>query len=521
MLTLIVVPVVYTILDDIRGWLLGRRKAAAAVVTSVTILAVAIGAATPASAQATDEAASALGLAAAAARLASRSPHGLVVGESGGQAAEPPPAEPAPAGLKVLTLEQALAIAADQNRDVQKAVEYQKWVQGKYLEERAAALPQGSFGVNALRQFDDSQSKLFRNFMPADTGATDSGLGDIFGGRQDVRTAQFTVNQVVFTWGQVGAAIRAAKLGHDVADQQLRRFQQAVAKDVTTTFYDVLVGRELLKIAQEDLAQKQRHLEETKRRAAAGTATDYDVLAAQVAVENARPTVIRAENAVRVTRQQLRFLLAEPGEVDVAGTLETAVEAPPAYDEVLSQALANRPELGEMKSTRAIYGELVTIARAASKPRLDFSASWGKRSLGLRTLSSTGTNWTAGLFATVPIFDGWRTKGLVAQAESDAERIGLDELKLRDSIGLEVRTAIDNVREASEIVAAMTGTVTQAERLLFLAEKGFELGVKTRLEVQDAELNLSSARVNLARAERDYRVARVNLQWVSGTLATP
>jgi outer membrane protein TolC len=39
-----------------------------------------------------------------------------------------------------------------------------------------------------------------------------------------------------------------------------------------------------------------------------------------------------------------------------------------------------------------------------------------------------------------------------------------------------------------------------------------------RLEVQDAELNLAAARANLARAQRDYRVARVNLDWVSGTL---
>ena len=65
---------------------------------------------------------------------------------------------------------------------------------------------------------------------------------------------------------------------------------------------------------------------------------------------------------------------------------------------------------------------------------------------------------------------------------------------------------------------AASGTVSQAERLLSMAEKGFELGVKTRLEVQDAELNLSSARVNLAQAQRDYRVARVNLEWVAGTL---
>ena len=118
----------------------------------------------------------------------------------------------------------------------------------------------------------------------------------------------------------------------------------------------------------------------------------------------------------------------------------------------------------------------------------------------------------------MPIFDGWRTKGRVAQARSDLSRLTLDELKLREGIALEVRTAVDAVREASEILTALGGTMKQAERLLFLAEKGFELGVKTRLDVQDAELNLMSARANLAGAQRDYRVARVNLDWVAGTL---
>jgi len=70
-------------------------------------------------------------------------------------------------------------------------------------------------------------------------------------------------------------------------------------------------------------------------------------------------------------------------------------------------------------------------------------------------------------------------------------------------------------------MTASTGTVRQADRLLFLAEKGFELGVNTRLEVQDAELNHLTAHANLARAQRDYRVARIELAWVGGTLDRP
>jgi len=191
-------------------------------------------------------------------------------------AAQAPAAQPAPAGaagpaapapVRTLTLDDALAIALQDNPVVKKAVEYKAWVQGKYLEERAYALPHVSFGANWRRQFDDSQSKLFQNlgdFGGGDTGGDAGGssfdFGEIFGGRHDVGTAEVRVNQVVFTWGQVGAAIRAARVGFTFADDQLRQAQQTVIRDVATAFYDVLIAQEALAITTEDLAQKERVL---------------------------------------------------------------------------------------------------------------------------------------------------------------------------------------------------------------------------------------------------------------------
>lgn len=300
------------------------------------------------------------------------------------------------------------------------------------------------------------------------------------------------------------------------SEEQLRRFRQAVTRDVATAFYDVLAARELATIARQHVQQRERHLEEARRRRAAGTATDYDVLAAEVAVANARPARIRAENAVRTARARLRFLLA--GEVDAAGELAAPVEAVPDYETALASALANRPEVRELAHQRGIAAELVRIAAAAGRPRIDFAAGYGRRSLGVRDIDTNGLIWDAGVFVSVPVFDGRKTAGRVTQAESDLERLRLDEAKLREGIAVDVRVALDAVREAEEILAAISGTVAEAERLLFMAEKGYEFGVKTYLDVQDAQLNLSAARGSLAVARRDYRVALVNLRWVTGTL---
>jgi len=89
---------------------------------------------------------------------------------------------------------------------------------------------------------------------------------------------------------------------------------------------------------------------------------------------------------------------------------------------------------------------------------------------------------------------------------------------VRDGMGVRGRDGTNAVRGAGEGVRAITGTVAQGERLLALAEKGYEYGVKTKLEVDDANFNLNQARVNLAQARRDYLVANLNLRYAMGTL---
>jgi HAE1 family hydrophobic/amphiphilic exporter-1 len=160
----------------------------------------------------------------------------------------------------------------------------------------------------------------------------------------------------------------------------------------------------------------------------------------------------------------------------------------------------------------------VTVYAAGDKPRVDLQAQYGWRELTAGDEREDGEVAMAGVFVTWPFFDGLRSRGKVSQARSDQRRLGIEEAQLRDRIGLEVTEAVNAVAESGEIVRALAGTVDQARRLLDMAEKGYLYGVKTRLEVDDAQLNLRQAQGNLARARRDYLVAGVNLAWVAGGL---
>ncbi len=412
-------------------------------------------------------------------------------------------AAPVYAQTWVLTLEEALAITAEKNRDIEKARAYIAWAKGKYVEERAAAFPQLAATVSVSRDRDESQIIY----------------GPMMTERTDRRSAQISLTQPLFTWGQVSAAIRAAKVGLQSAEEQLRVYQQAAKRDVSAAFYDVLLARELYALALHNLDQKNRHLEEARRRLQAGVATDYDVLAAEVSVENARPETIRTENQIRTARERLRFLLAiENGEVDVNGRLEPDLTPHRFYDEVFALAREKRPDLADIRHRISVYRELVVLAGAQDKPRVDMKGSYGWNSIEQPSIYGDGPSWSVGVQFSYPFFDGFRTKGRVAQAESDLRRIQIDEAKQIDTVALETRDAVNAVQESEEIVRSLSGTVIQVERLLAMAEKGYELGVKIRLEVEDAEFNLRQAKSSLSRARRDYLVARVNLDWVTGIL---
>ncbi|HSN69413.1 MAG TPA: efflux RND transporter permease subunit, partial [Thermoanaerobaculia bacterium] len=477
-LTLVVVPVVYTILDDFAMAL--RRRWAGSVVHEKDEKAEAAPSVPPS--------APVPGIARGTVVLLIL----LCLVPAQAAAAEP------------LTLEQAIEIARENNRDLQKARAYQEWVRGKYLEERAAALPHVTASGGAVESWDDMYQLFFGDVYPASQRTWQAGVG---------------VSQVVFAWGKVGAAIEAAKQGIASAADQLEIYRQAAVRETTEAFMDVLLARELESIARSTVAQRERHLAQARRRFELGVATDYDVLSATVAVENARPDAIRAANLIRTAEQRLRLVLGAP-ELDreVAGSLDWELAAPPEYEAVVGEALERRPDLRELEHRIAVYEQLVRINRADERPRVDFTGRWGTLGLSAGGIDGTTENWTAGLYLSYPIFDGMAAHGRVVEAQSDLDRQRIDAARARDEVALQARTTVDSVRESMAIVEALSGTVEQARRLLAMAERGYEAGVKTRIEVEDAELNVRAAVANLARAKRDYRVARANLDWVRGAL---
>ncbi len=225
-------------------------------------------------------------------------------------------------------------------------------------------------------------------------------------------------------------------------------------------------------------------------------ATELEVLRAEVDVENARAETLRAENEVSAARSLLNTVMVRPTAAPVVPTDTLAVVPFQVdFDEAVKEALTSRPELQLLRTQERVQTLLVDVTAGDMKPSVEFNGSYGfavRRPQNLFTLNYA--RWTAGFNLKVPLFDGKRTAGRVAQARAERNTVTQRIAALENQVRLEVQSAVRCAR-AGQIAPTQAAelNVTQARRASEMTEANYKLGAATQLEVVDAQQSLRQA----------------------------
>jgi HAE1 family hydrophobic/amphiphilic exporter-1 len=277
-----------------------------------------------------------------------------------------------------------------------------------------------------------------------------------------------------------------------------------------------VLALEKVRVAEKAVRQKEKHLEMARNRRAAGVATDLDVLRSQVDLENQRTQLLRLKGQAELARGDLNAVMVRPIDtpIDPSDSLDYIV-AEMTLDEAVREAWANRPEAKAVALSEKIYTELIGIAQSESRPSLDFNASWG---YSVRKPSnffeSDFSKWNAGFSVTVPLFDGFRTAGKVAQARGERNKITQDKIALENQIRLEAKDAVERLNVAKSILDATQLNVEQAQKALDMTQSNYQYGAATTLDVTDAQAALVLAESDRIQALYDHAIARAALRYV-------
>lgn len=417
---------------------------------------------------------------------------------------------PASAGAEPLSRAEAVAAALRANPDVRRSLEDLKRLDGIITEAKADALPELTLTGTATRfrdpsllntpNFDAFPPELRAGFLPITTNLYE-GLGEL--------------RQTLFSF-KVGKAIRAARFGRSFGQEERRRAEQTVALAAVHAYNAYLLSLEQVRVAEQSLDQKRQHLDMARNRRTAGVATDLDVLRSEVDFQNRRSEVLRARGAAELARGRLNAVMVQPIDAPVEPTdrLEY-VPVDVTLDEAVREAWAERPESKAVALAEKIRGELVGIARAESRPSLELHANWG---YSVRRASSffdgDYVKWAAVVSLKVPVFDGFRTAGKVAQAKAEQGKVAQDRIALENQIRLEAKDAVDRLNVARSILEAAELNVTQARKALDMTQANYNYGAATTLDVLDAQNALTVAEINRIEALHTHADARATLRYV-------
>ena len=461
---------------------------------------------------------------------------GLAPLAASAQARDPRPAADTP--LVRLSLEEAVARAVGQSEEVRLARAEVDLADAQVTAARSAALPQLDATVAYTRTFESAFSGggveipdslrfepdptlpleervryLEENAENAALGALGGLFGNLPFGRPNAYTAALNGTQLLYSGGRVGAALQIAR---DYREAARFTYQEQVAEielQVRSAYYTAALATELEAIALAALEQAQSFLGQQRLRFDAGSASELEVLRADVSTENLRPQVVEARNAAELATLNLKRLIDIPLTQPVQ--LTTPLSAPPPGDtlprEAEVAAATRRAALQSAERLVSIREQQVRIARGSFLPQVALSGTYGRQLFPQKPFDLAGETWTRDASATIgvqiPIFSGFRRQAELAEARIGVTQARLQASQLREAVQLETEQARGERERALASIAARQRTVEQAQRVHDLTVLRYESGLATQLEVSEARLALLQARTNVAQAIADYYIA--------------
>lgn len=397
------------------------------------------------------------------------------------------------------TLREALASAYNTNPTLQGARASQRGVDENVVIERAAGLPAVHGDASYTEILDDTYSDP----------------GNLYPDRQLSGGLSLTVP--VYSGGAVRNSVRAAKTRVKAGQADLRATESAIFSQVTAAYMDVILNEAVVGLNAHLVNVLSVNLQATSDRFEIGDLTRTDVAQSTSRLQLARGDLRTAQaNLVESRERYIRLVGHEPGHLAPPPPLPGL---PEQVGEAVAIALQSNPDLIAAQERAKASDYDIEVAGATRLPKIElFTSGNVVDTLGsgpLDTLSGTGkdrtTSATAGVRATIPLYQGGRPAALERQAQAGSAAALEQQIEIERGVIAQVRAAYSSWQAANAIIESSKSGIAAAELSLEGVQAENTVGNRTILDILDAQQELQRARVQLVTAQRNAYVAGFTL----------
>jgi outer membrane protein len=402
----------------------------------------------------------------------------------------------------------ALSLAAAEARALKNqprllAAQFRAQAAGKRItESRSAYFPQAFGNLTAVEANGDSA-------VAAGAITTSSVSTRVAGGASLV--------QMITDFGHTSNQVQSARFEARAADQDEESIRQITLMQVQEAYFAAQAAESVRKTAQAVLDFRRVTLRQLSALAQSQLRSTLDVQFAEVMVSEAELAQVRAETNVRKAQAQLAASMGEETEDNYTLTDEPLPAAPdPDAAGYIADAIANRPDLKALK----LHSESA-IHEARAEHDLNFptvNALGTGGEVPIRDSTIHRDYGAVGVNINVPIFNGGLYSARTAKAKLEAKAADQDASRREVDIVRDVRMSCADARDAYLQIGVTQRLVDEANVAMRLAQARYDAGLGSIVELNQAELNQTSALITAASARFDYQRAMTAFQFAMGNL---
>lgn len=421
---------------------------------------------------------------------------------------------------KVLSLDQALRLAQENNKSLKIKSYEEQYTHEEIKISQANMLPSVNASGNYSYYFDRQVI-----FMPGTfTGNETEPVVDVAVGGKNTFNTYVTLSQPIVN-ESARRQIKAAKLQNAIGGLNTKDYKSNLTLEVSVVYLKILLIQESIRLNEQSLKRNNRSLADSRSLYVQGKSLKIDTLRNFILVENLKTTLAHLENQHRVSILHLKQILGLEAqtEVTLSDSLKHDVEVRffDAVEKSYQEVFTNRPDLQQKQLNIELSRNLLSQNRAMRLPTISLVGAYQIQAQA-DNIKFESYRWPktsfVGLQANIPLFSGNRINSKIRQSTIQLEKSELEYADAKDKTETEIATLENNLKEVFQRLTTQQKTVEAAQMNFNIVNDRYQNGLSSRLELSDAELALTEAKMNQLYSIYNVKIAKLQLDKALGVL---
>ncbi len=329
-----------------------------------------------------------------------------------------------------------------------------------------------------------------------------------------------SLRQAVFDLPSI-IEIKQADLRTKAAEARLKNAEQNLIRKVSEAYFDLLYAEEYLRVINEEKKAFEEQLKMAKKLFEAGEGTLTDVHDAEAKLYDAQYRAVDAEKNLYAKRKNLARIIGEE-----PSTLSILADKPPVENIIPSDlqswieiSRSENPYVRFFQIQKDIAEDELRKQKAQWLPSLSIFSNYSRTDTRDYFQVKPLSYLTLGIQINLNILSGGYISAKVKEARERVMQANNDYEKAFSDISQGVVESFFGVRSTQAGIASAEASVRASQLALDSTKKGYQAGIRTFVDILNAESNLYRAKLNFVRSSYDYVKNLVNLYFYAGILS--